>query len=125
MELFNCLISDCKKLDIKFIQDEITSNLGTTVVWTNNDSSTHTASSINSKFESGYLPESYSFEFKFEESGTFSYKCLLHSSMTGKINVLDENGYLITPQPTPDSSSLPNNNQSDQISPPSSPQSYY
>ena len=45
--------------------------------------------------------------------------------MTGKINVLDENGYLITPQPTPDPSSLPNKNQSDQISPPSSPQSYY
>ena len=39
--------------------------------------------------------KSYSFEFKFLKNlGIYSYKCLLHPGMIGKINVLDENGYL-------------------------------
>jgi len=48
--------------------------------------------------------------------------------MIGKINVFAENGLLIDPTPTPSPTSTPtpnSNNQSDQISPPSSPRSYY
>ena len=86
------------------------------------------STSIDSKFDSGYLYENQTYEFKFLNAGIYTYRCSLHSGMIGKINVFTENGLLIDPTPTPSPTSTPtpkSNNQSDQISPPSSPQSYY
>ena len=112
----------------KFVDNEISINVGTSIIWTNNDTSMHTATSIDSKFDSGYLYENQTYEFKFLNAGIYTYRCSLHSGMIGKINVFTENGLLIDPTPTPSPTSTPtpkSNNQSDQISPPSSPQSYY
>ena len=112
----------------KFVDNEISINVGTSIIWTNNDTSMHTATSIDSKFDSGYLYENQTYKFKFLNAGIYTYRCSLHSGMIGKINVFTENGLLIDPTPTPSPTSTPtpkSNNQSDQISPPSSPQSYY
>ena len=124
-------ISSLEKIKIsgfKFVDNEISINVGTSIIWTNNDTSMHTATSIDSKFDSGYLYENQTYEFKFLNAGIYTYRCSLHSGMIGKINVFAENGLLIDPTPTPSPTSTPtpkSNNQSDQISPPSSPQSYY
>ena len=122
-------ISTLEKVKIsgfKFVDNEISINVGTSIIWTNNDTSMHTATSIDSKFDSGYLYENQTYEFKFLNAGIYTYRCSLHSGMIGKINVFAENGLLIDPTPTPSPTSTPspnNNNQSNQISP--SPQSYY
>ena len=122
-------ISSLEKIKIsgfKFVNNEIYINVGTSIIWTNNDTSMHTATSIDSKFDSGYLYENQTYEFKFLNAGIFTYRCSLHSGMIGKINVFAENGLLIDPTPTPSPTPTPNtNNQNDQISPPSSSQSYY
>jgi len=124
-------ISSLEKIKIsgfKFVDNEISINVGTSIIWTNNDTSMHTATSIDSKFDSGYLYENQTYEFKFLNAGIYTYRCSLHSGMIGKINVFAENGLLIDPTPTPSPTSTPTpntNNQSDQISPPSSSQSYY
>ena len=124
-------ISSLEKIKIsgfKFNNNEISINVGTSIIWTNNDTSMHTATSIDSKFDSGYLYENQSYEFKFLNAGIYTYRCSLHSGMIGKINVFAENGLLIDPTPTPSPTSTPTpnrNNQSDQISPPSSSQNYY
>ena len=122
-------ISSLEKINIsgfKFVDNEISINVGTSIIWTNNDTSMHTATSIDSKFDSGYLYENQIYEFKFLNAGIYTYRCSLHSGMIGKINVFAENGLLIDPTPTPSPTPTPNtNNQNDQISPPSSSQSYY
>jgi len=123
-------ISSLEKIKIsgfKFVDNEISINVGTSIIWTNNDTSMHTATSIDSKFDSGYLYENQTYEFKFRNAGVYTYRCSLHSGMIGKINVFAENGLLIDPTPTPSPTSTPtpkSNNQSDQISPPPS-RSYY
>jgi plastocyanin len=111
----------------QFLAKEISIDVGTTITWTNKDNSIHTASSIDYKFDSGYLNNNQSYKFKFISAGIYTYRCNLHSGMIGKINVFAENGLLIDPTPTPSPTSTPtpnNFNQSDQISP-SQPQSSY
>ena len=111
----------------QFIEKEININVGTTIIWTNNDGSMHTASSTDYKFDSGYLYQNQSYKFKFISAGIYTYRCNLHTSMTGKISVFAENGLLIDPTPTPSPTSTPsanNSNQGDQISPPA-PSNYY
>jgi plastocyanin len=58
---------------------------GETVTWTNEDSATHKIKS--DAFESGDLSQGGSFQFKFENKGTYDYFCLIHPSMKGKIIV--------------------------------------
>ena len=91
----------------KFVDNEISINVGTSIIWTNNDTSMHTATSIDSKFDSGYLYENQTYEFKFLNAGIYTYRCSLHSGMIGKINVFTENGLLIDPTPTPSPTSTP------------------
>ena len=120
--------NDIKISGFKFLTNEISINVGTTIIWTNNDSSIHTATSIDSKFDSGYLYQNESYEFKFLNAGVYTYRCSLHSGMIGKISVFAENGLLIDPTPTPSPTSTPTPqgyNQGDQISPPSSGSSSY
>jgi len=58
---------------------------GTTVAWTNNDSTLHTIKSTT--FNSGDLAKGATFKFTFDTAGTFSYSCGIHPSMQGKIVV--------------------------------------
>jgi plastocyanin len=75
--------------------DPSTANVtvGTTVTWTNNDATLHTAvsgdpSSVPSGvFDSGLLAKGKTFEHKFDTAGSFDYYCTLHPFMIGKIVV--------------------------------------
>ena len=64
----------------------ITVTAGTTITWTNKDNTTHTATSgvpnsPDGLFSSGNLNNGGTFSFKFSNTGTFKYYCLIHGSM--------------------------------------------
>jgi plastocyanin len=63
----------------------LTISKGTTVTWTNQDSTQHTIKS--SSFNSQTLNKGGTFEFKFDNAGTYDYSCGIHPSMKGKIIV--------------------------------------
>lgn len=58
---------------------------GTTVTWTNSDTVPHTIKS--GQFNSENLSAGKSFEYKYENTGTYDYSCGLHPSMNGQIIV--------------------------------------
>lgn len=59
--------------------------VGDTVNFTNQDSVTHTVTGDG--WDSGPLATGKSFSKKFDTAGTFNYKCSIHPTMTGVINV--------------------------------------
>lgn len=68
-----------------FNPNSITIKSGTTVVWTNKDSTAHTVT--GDSFSSGQIQPGESFQFAFSTPGTYNYHCSIHPSMTGKIIV--------------------------------------
>ena len=60
---------------------------GTTVTWTNNDSTTHTVTSDSGVFNSGNLAPGATFSYTFNSTGTFTYHCSIHTYMKGTIIV--------------------------------------
>jgi plastocyanin len=73
--------------NFSFNPAEITTQAGTEVTWTNNDSVTHTVVSDSNDFDSGNIDPGATFKHTFESAGTFSYHCKIHPSMTGKVIV--------------------------------------
>jgi plastocyanin len=64
-----------------------TCKVGDTIVWNNIDSMDHTATSDTGVFN-GNLAQGGSFKFTFTKAGTYTYKCLKHSStMKGTVTV--------------------------------------
>jgi plastocyanin len=63
--------------------------VGDTVTWTNNDSTSHTASQSpsGSGFQSGTLAPGASFSQTFDTPGTYDYFCEFHANMTGAVVV--------------------------------------
>ncbi|MGC2431646.1 MAG: plastocyanin/azurin family copper-binding protein [Nitrososphaeraceae archaeon] len=77
-----------------FVPDTLTVSKGTTVSWTNGDSTLHTVTSgsaeagnSGTEFDSSYLAEGKTFQHQFSSSGTFDYYCTLHPYMKGKVVV--------------------------------------
>ena len=61
--------------------------VGTTVTWTNQDSTTHRVISDTGAFESKNLNPGNTYSFKFTRSGTYKYHCPIHPNMKGTIIV--------------------------------------
>lgn len=83
-----------------FGPDTVTIPVGTTVVWTNQDSASHTTSSDAASavsWNSGSLNQGQSFSFTFSTAGTFTYHCAIHPFMTGTVIVQGNGG----PTPLP------------------------
>jgi len=75
-------------IDIKgfaFNPSTITIKKGTTVIWTQQDSTLHTVTGTGLK--SGNLAKGQTFSHTFNDVGTFDYHCSIHPSMTGKVIV--------------------------------------
>lgn len=68
-----------------FNPQTLTVKAGTTVIWTNSDSVTHSIKS--STFNSAGLGNGDTFKFIFNTPGTFDYSCGIHPAMTGTIIV--------------------------------------
>jgi LPXTG-motif cell wall-anchored protein len=73
--------------NFSFNPSEITVKKGTEVTWTNNDSTTHTVTSDTNAFQSGDITPGSTYKFTFSQTGTFSYHCSIHTTMTGKVIV--------------------------------------
>jgi plastocyanin len=72
----------------------LTVKAGTSVTWTNNDSSIHTVTSglpekgdVGTLFDSSLISPGMTFVHVFDKQGTFDYSCTLHPFMHGQINV--------------------------------------
>lgn len=68
-----------------FSPSSITINVGTTVVWTNEDSMPHRIKSDS--FFSSVLGKGATFQQTFSAPGTYKYICSIHPSMNGEIIV--------------------------------------
>jgi plastocyanin len=66
--------------------DPLTISAGTTVTWTNKDSTTHTATSDTGVF-GGTLGPNAQFSTTFPNKGTFTYHCTIHPNMIGSVVV--------------------------------------
>lgn len=73
--------------DLAFSPDMVTVAIGTTVTWTNQDSVSHTITSVDGIFGSDTLAPGNSFSFTFIDKGTFDYFCSIHPHMTGSVIV--------------------------------------
>jgi plastocyanin len=74
-----------------FSPQVITVKEGTTITWTDMDSTAHTVTSVSgpTSFNSGDLtPSGGTFQFKFSEAGTYNYHCMIHPSMTATVIVV-------------------------------------
>ena len=72
---------------MSFSPGTLTIVTGSTVTWTNNDAVTHTVTADGGSFNSGNLAPAGKFSKTFSTTGTYSYHCAIHSSMTGSIIV--------------------------------------
>ncbi len=61
--------------------------VGTTVTWVNKDSVTHDVVSDTGLFNSGTLTNGMSYNYTFNQTGSYPYHCTIHPSMTGTIVV--------------------------------------
>lgn len=79
--------AEVKMKNTAFNPSDLTVDKGTTVKWTNDDSLTHTVVANDNSFSSGNMGKGQTFEFTFNQVGSFEYKCSIHPSMKGKITV--------------------------------------
>ena len=85
--------------DMAFSPSKIEVKAGTTVTWTNNDTTEHSVTStkgddidsaVSGLFDSGVLQPGQTFSYTFKKAGDYPYECMIHAtmkSMHGKIEV--------------------------------------
>ncbi len=73
--------------DFAFDPPSIDIPAGTTVTWTNQDSTAHTVDGDQGEFESGNLDPGQSYSETFDTPGTYIYHCDIHPSMKGTVVV--------------------------------------
>ena len=72
---------------VDFSHEDLTVNVGTTVVWTNENGFSHTTTNDDGLWDSSVLGTGETFSFTFDQAGAFSYVCTIHPSMTAVITV--------------------------------------
>lgn len=83
----------CEENNECYLPYETTVAVGATVTWSNDDTAAHTVTSGNVNagptgvFDSGLFMSGGTFEFTFEEAGTYDYFCMVHPWMTGIVHV--------------------------------------
>lgn len=82
----------CEEDDSCYIPHTLTINSGDTIRWDNPDAAAHTITSITDMvpdglFDSGLIMIDASFEYTFEEPGTYDYFCIVHPWMASSIQV--------------------------------------
>ena len=70
-----------------FIPATMNVTVGTTVMWINKANATQDVVSDNGLFNSGNLTNGMSYNYKFNQSGTYPYHSSINPSMTGTIVV--------------------------------------
>ncbi|MDC0883558.1 plastocyanin/azurin family copper-binding protein [Nitrosopumilus sp.] len=84
----------CETSNACYLPADITINVGDTVEWINSDIAPHTMTSGILKeggpdgvFDSGLKMKDTTFEFTFNDAGTYGYFCQVHPWMTGTVTV--------------------------------------
>jgi len=86
-------VPGCENTDECYLPYNISVGIGATVMWSNDDSASHTVSSgtvnagLTDVFDSGLFMAGNSFEFTFDTPGTYDYFCMVHPWMTGIVSV--------------------------------------
>jgi plastocyanin len=71
-----------------FNPSTLTVKKGTTVTWTNNDTTDHTITPDNNGFTSSQtLAPRQTYQFTFNNTGNFPYHCSIHTYMTANVVV--------------------------------------
>jgi plastocyanin len=73
--------------NFQFLPATLTVTAGTTVTWTNDDTSPHTVTDKNKAFRSAALDTKDSYSHTFATPGEYVYGCTFHPMMVGKIIV--------------------------------------
>jgi len=75
--------------DFSFNPQSTTVKTGTTVTWTFSDDTDHNVEPVGASelTKSPDLQGGKTFTFKFTKAGTVSYRCGIHNSMSGTVNV--------------------------------------
>ena len=74
-------------VNFSFAPGTLPISAGTTVTWTNSDSTTHHVASDTGVFDSGDMAPNATFSYTFNTTGTFPYHCSIHTYMKGTIAV--------------------------------------
>ncbi len=83
----------CEETNECYIPSTLNVSTGTTVVWENNDSAAHLATSgtpdggPDGIFDSGMIMAGATYEHEFSDKGEFAYYCIVHPWMVGTITV--------------------------------------
>jgi plastocyanin len=72
---------------MKFSPETIEVAEGDSVVWTNKDPFPHTVAAADGSFRSNEIAPNESWEITARKSGTVTYACTLHPTMTGSVVV--------------------------------------
>ncbi len=89
-------IDECMEKNLCFTPWTLNINVGDKVIWANNDNAPHTVSDKaylhnnveeDDLIDSGILLSGDTFEYVFNNEGTFNYVCIIHPWMTGKISI--------------------------------------
>ncbi len=73
--------------DFQFQPATLTVTAGTTVTWTNDDTTPHTVTENNRAFRSAALDTKDTYSHTFATPGEYVYRCTIHPMMIGKIIV--------------------------------------
>jgi plastocyanin len=79
------LTEEVKISDNSFNPQDLTVEKGTRVVWHNTDEEVHRL--ISPVFGTGDIEDGQRWSYLFENPGEFSYSCLIHPQMKGKVTV--------------------------------------
>lgn len=80
-----------------FNPSTITVSANSTITWTNKDAIGHTVTSDSGLFDSGSIGTNGTYSYTFTTSGTFTYHCKVHPTMTASVTVTEST----TPGTTP------------------------
>ena len=71
-----------------FMPDTIRVTAGSTVTWTNSDSTPHTVTDLSNAFDSGSLASAQNYQHTFATAGTFTYHCTIHTMMKSAVVIV-------------------------------------
>jgi plastocyanin len=74
--------------DFAFGPPSLEIETGTTVVWRNGGQAPHTATALDSTFDTGQLDAGQEGRFTFGQPGRYDYRCDFHPQMQGTIVVI-------------------------------------
>lgn len=95
--------------DFEFDPKDITVSVGTTVTWTNQGPTAHTATADDGTFDTGNLVKGATGTYKFTKAGKYDYHCTPHPYMKASVTVTGSGGSS-SPDNSSSSSSSSNGN---------------